>query len=106
MNWIPVTECWPLYEGTFEVSYRCPDSDGNFFWNTRAARYIGNGVFVLSPSGKRLKNAISAWRYLNESAPYIPDDWDESKDREYWNECEFPWKDAEQSTLEEYKMGL
>ena len=89
MEWNPVSRCLPPFYGVFEISYRCPNSDGIFFWNIRPAEYIGNGIFVLSPGGKRLKNAVSAWRYLTESTPYIPDDWNESNDRKYWNECEF-----------------
>lgn len=86
-NWTPITECEPLYRGEYEISYRCPDANGNFFWNIKSAEYVGHGIFYLIPSGKKLKNSVSAWRYIQDNAPYIPEDWDSSKDKEYWSEC-------------------
>lgn len=83
-DWHPVKEnVFPEIDELVQVTYRvvCPGED---FWNLMPAHYIGDGIFVLYPGGKRVRRAVSAWRYIKPQKLYIPDDWDYSKDFENW----------------------
>ena len=84
-DWNPVKEnVFPELNELVEITYRvkCPYG----YWDIMPAYYIGDGIFVLCPGGKRVRRAVSGWRYMRPKKPYIPDDWDYSKDLENWRE--------------------
>lgn len=85
-NWHPIKEnVFPKTGEIVEVTYRAACPTGNS-WNLMPAHYEGDGVFILQPGGKKVRRAVSAWRYIKPRKLYIPDDWDYSKDLENWRE--------------------
>lgn len=87
--WQPVSaNVFPILYEKVEISYRACSLYEPPFWNIRTANYMGNGVFMICNSGKRLRKAVSAWHYIEEEEPYIPEDWDYSADCDNWSEIE------------------
>lgn len=87
--WQPVsTNVFPPIEETVEISYRACSPYEAPFWNIRTAVYLGDGIFMLWQSGKHLRKAVSAWRYMEKEEPYIPEDWNYSADCDNWYELE------------------
>ena len=63
-DWHPVKEnVFPKIDELVQVTYRVA-CHGENFWNLMSAHYVGDGIFVLYPDGKKVRRAVSAFIFL------------------------------------------